>query len=776
MTQTIFDLRQFVNWHYVDDGSPKPRKIPFNPQTGKSIDPHHELNWRMYDECIATGQPVGFVLTASDPYYLFDIDDALDASGQWVPEAITLYNQFRSAGAAAEVSISGKGMHLIGKCDQLLTANRKNKFGKELRGSNWLEFYTQKRFIALGQGLEGDFADTTGVILSVVPERAPEDPDTYDSDGPRPDYTGPADDDELIRRMCTSRGSINAQFGATASPMQLFEANLQVLATVYPSPSGDAFDRSSADVALLGHLAFWTGCDAERMDRIFRRSALMRDKWKDREDYRRDSIGFAVKGCKSVYNTPNAAHDLANMVDEQGNVPTPQAIESGAFLLPGQQCEYFRGMVYVRDAHRILMPDGDMLRPEQFKTFMGGRTFCMDKDGSKAVKNAFEAFTESQAVTFPKAKTTMFRPKLPTGTIINDAVNVYVPVPIDRKPGDVTPFLNLLRKMLPNDRDRAILLAYCASLVQNPGVKFQWAPVLQGTQGNGKTFIAKCLEFIVGTKYTHSPAAEDLGNAFNSYLEKKMLIIVEEVHLQGKRELLDILKPLITSPYVEMQQKGVDKRMVDNLSNWFFCTNHRDAVLKTKDDRRYCIFFTAQQDADDMIRHGMDGTFFPDLWDWAKYEGGYQHIADYLLTYDIPLELDPAKLCQRAPETSTTQQAITASKGRAEQELDEAIENDDAGFRNGWISSAKLEAMLTVKGFRLAPGKRAALLMEQGYMLVGRAQRPIMEEDGKKPSLWIRKTMYRDGLSEIDYCLAQGYQSVKVNPANVFNLPGARAL
>lgn len=37
--------------------------------------------------------------------------------------------------------------------------------------------------------------------------------------------------------------------------------------------------QSDADMALLSILAFWCGCDEEQMDRIFRTSGLMRDKW-----------------------------------------------------------------------------------------------------------------------------------------------------------------------------------------------------------------------------------------------------------------------------------------------------------------------------------------------------------------------------------------------------------------------------------------------------------------------------------------------------------------
>jgi hypothetical protein len=41
-------------------------------------------------------------------------------------------------------------------------------------------------------------------------------------------------------------------------------------------------DDSAADLALCNLLAFWSGGDRERMDRLFRRSALMRTKWDER--------------------------------------------------------------------------------------------------------------------------------------------------------------------------------------------------------------------------------------------------------------------------------------------------------------------------------------------------------------------------------------------------------------------------------------------------------------------------------------------------------------
>src|SRR5262245_10542525 len=41
-------------------------------------------------------------------------------------------------------------------------------------------------------------------------------------------------------------------------------------------------DDSAADLALCHTLAFWTGRDPARMDRLFRQSGLMRTKWNAR--------------------------------------------------------------------------------------------------------------------------------------------------------------------------------------------------------------------------------------------------------------------------------------------------------------------------------------------------------------------------------------------------------------------------------------------------------------------------------------------------------------
>jgi putative DNA primase/helicase len=87
-------------------------------------------------------------------------------------------------------------------------------------------------------------------------------------------------------------------------------------------------DHSRADAALCQHLAFWTGGDARRIDRLFRQSGLMREKW-EREDYRERTIDHAL-GNVSDYYDPSAAEPDPPTVEPadaaEGDTDAPAAV------------------------------------------------------------------------------------------------------------------------------------------------------------------------------------------------------------------------------------------------------------------------------------------------------------------------------------------------------------------------------------------------------------------------------------------------------------------
>jgi hypothetical protein len=333
--------------------------------------------------------------------------------------------------------------------------------------------------------------DFTPVLPALVQTYFPPDgshiTETDWTEAPVPEWRGIEDDQELIRRAMQSR-TVASAFGNKASFADLFLADEKVLGRCFPDPARP-FDNSMADGALAQHLAFWTGKNCERIERLMNMSKLVREKW-DRPDgqygtYLRRTILGCVARQIDVFQSqtpPAAASPSLSVPSGTGDVVSGMRMMG---LQPQQ--ELFKGIIYVTDTHRVLIPGGHILKPEQFKVHYGGYTFQMDFGNERTTRDSWEAFTQSQMLRPPMVNGTCFRPDLPAGEIVArnglSFVNTYVPVDVPRKEGDASPFLTHLARVLPDPTDQAILLSFMAAVVQHKGVKFQWAPLLQGVEG-----------------------------------------------------------------------------------------------------------------------------------------------------------------------------------------------------------------------------------------------------------------------------------------------------
>lgn len=740
---------KFVPYKVVPSASRpgKTDKLPLDWRTGDVADAqgtaiHLTREAAELAVSMGTGSGVGLVLTAEERLWCIDIDNCLQADGNWSPIAVELCD--RLAGAYLEVSVSGRGLHIIGTGDLPPHGTRNGALG--------LELYSKGRFIALtGTHASGDMeCDLTPVISAIATQYFPPsaggstDPSDW-TDGPCEGYGGPTDDDELISRMLSVKSAASA-FGGAASPRDLWKANETALAKAFPDTGDRAYDASRADAALAQHLAFWTGKDCDRMERLMLRSALAREKWEQRPEYLRSTITRACGQQRDVA----AGRKRTDIIP----VPNAPAAPDGAplssgFVLASDMPSYFKDCVYIEDQYVAATPDGELLTPQQFRTSTryGGAKFMLDTE--KTTRNAWEAFTESAVFTPPTARSTCFRPEEPSRGLIYDngrrLFNCYVPIDTPSQPGDPSPFLEHMRKLLPVGVDSDLLLYWMASVIQNPGYKMQWAPLIQGCEGNGKSILIEIMIQAVGERYSHIPNAQDLANKFNAWLQNKLFIGVEEIYVATeRRDVLDTMKPMITNRRIEIQGKGLNQVTTDNRANFMLATNHQDAIPKTENDRRYGMFFTAQQCADDLTRDGMTEEYFTRLYDWLR-SGGYAIVTHYLRNLAIPAAMDPARGLQRAPQTSSTKEAIEASRGPVEQLILEAISNEAVGFRGGWASGHYLSVLLEDRRLRnrCLPQQWDALMASLGYgrhpALRGGRTDNIVAPDGVRTRLWVKK-------------------------------------
>lgn len=760
--QALAAWPQFVAWRLEWNAErEKWDKIPYSPIHGRRASSTNPADWGTYEQAanFVAAQNMagaGFVFTARDPFFFLDVDKAL-INGQWSQLAQELCARF--AGAAVEISQSGTGLHIIGQYGAPFDHKSRNiPLG--------LELYTQERFVALtGSSAQGDASTRHDAALPAFVQQYF---NPAGADGaaraewttePDPEWSGPDDDMALVEKALASGSNTAASaFGGSSDKVSfaaLWTADSATLAAKWPGTS-NPYDASSADQALANQLAFWTGRDCGRMERLMWQSGLAREKWGDRPDYLETTILKAAQLVRTVYKGGSTARE----VPPPPPPPSPEVAQAagmqvradGHRMFFDQQMAHFAGCVYVSGPHRVLTPRGELLDQGRFDAVMGGYEFQLDPEGKKMTTSAWEAFTRAQAFVPTRADRLCFRPENGSGGIIEQSglrlANMYVAIDTPSCEGDPAPFLDLIRRQLPDERDQAILLTYMASCIQNPGLKAQWWPVLQGVKGNAKTFHITVMVHAIGLQYCHLPNADKMlrnGMNFNGWVLGKRFIGLEEVGGQDRRAFFEGFKTTVTNRLLPIEGKGIEEMTGDNRANGIITTNHRDGVPIDDDERRYAPLFTAQQEKPDLARDGMTPRYFADLhnWlfgrlDWVGHGADYglRVINNFLRHYPLLAELDPNQLAINAPITSSMASAVTASRGRVEQEVLEAVGEERPGFCGGWISSLKLDELLDRKRMGAPRNKRRELLRSLGYdwhpsLHEGRVNNVVMPDNGK---------------------------------------------
>lgn len=442
-----------------------------------------------------------------------------------------------------------------------------------------------------------------------------------------------------------------------------------------------------------------------------------------------------------------------------GPPATPQiAMPTSEMLTDAEQEDYFDGCVFIERMGQILTPNGRFMNQTQFNGTYGGKQFIIDGRG-KVTNEPWQAATRSTLWTIPKVDHIRFVPSRKTGEIITDAlgrtgVNTYKPATIDAKPGDITPFMRHMQTLFPSEIDQRILFDYLAHNVKYPGHKIPWAPLIQSTEGAGKNVIKSTMKAAIGGVYTYEPKAKELiesGSKFNAWMRSKLFILVDEIKTDERRDMIEVLKPMISEIQIEVQGKGVDQDLEDNFSNWLFFSNYKDAIPISKNSRRFAIFYSTIQSHDDLIARGMDQRYFDTLYGWLHNDGA-SHVAHWLLNYPIERGAVP----MRAPLTTSTYEAVRQSRGPVETLILDAVEDCLQGFRGGWISTVAVMNRIKAVSARPIAAKTLATILEGlGYYQIGRAVKPYLAESND-----VRADLFHwdRNARAADFGRAQGYE------------------
>lgn len=468
---------------------------------------------------------------------------------------------------------------------------------------------------------------------------------------------------------------------------------------------------------------------------------------------------YGIQNIPAQPPVPSAPkQEFPATVESSPNVPAYEFPE----LLGAEECKnYFGDCYFIARTGEIFSPQGRYMNSTQFNGLYGGRHFIITNAG-KSTDEAWKAALRSTIYSIPKVDHVRFLPGEKTFAIIKDrmgrkGLNTYIPIEYDAKEGDVSLWLDHIARIMPDEKDRNIFMGYLAHCVKYPGHKIPWAPLFQSAEGVGKAVFTKIMQHALGEMYVYQPKAPELvtsGSKFNAWMRGKLCIIVDEIKVDERRELIEILKPMITDPQVEVQAKGVDQEMEDNPANWIFFSNHKDAIPISKNGRRYAVFYSHLQTASDIERAGLDDAYFNRLFDWLKEQGGFQAVTYWLLHYPI----EKGSLPVRAPKTSTHDEALRISRSPMQVAIEEAIQDDIQGFRGGYVSSIAIARRVVATGVKTPSGHSIRTLLESmGYSELGRAAACYPFED-----ITARAIIYANAnaLTIDGYGKAQGYDFV----------------
>lgn len=254
-------------------------KPPYDVKTGELASPTDPSTWATLPEAIAKiGKYDGIGIALEDGLCGVDLDKCVDPKTAqiepWAREVVADLNSY------TEITPSGTGLHVL--VFARLPEEGRRKRNVEVYGPGSPRYFT----------MTGNHLPGTPTTIEHRQEQLDAFHRRYVAAAPQPATAAgavsprPVDlaDDELIEKALKARNGWKFQ--------RLWEGG-------YPD------DASAGDLALCCHLAFWTGGDTERMDRLFRRSGRMREKW-EREDYRARTLAKAVEKTTSFYTPPTS--------------------------------------------------------------------------------------------------------------------------------------------------------------------------------------------------------------------------------------------------------------------------------------------------------------------------------------------------------------------------------------------------------------------------------------------------------------------------------------
>ena len=345
--------------------------------------------------------------------------------------------------------------------------------------------------------------------------------------------------------------------------------------------------------------------------------------------------------------------------------------------------------------------------------------------------NFLRTLTDRLTYELPRVRATSFKP-VPERIFTNDAglrcANTFVPFAPAMTADFVMPEMleEYLSRALMNEQDRKHVVQWMADIIQNPTRRPQWAVVLTGQQGTGKSSISRLVSAALGYRHTwegnsYTPAFQK----FSEVLPDHLLVSFDDA-VAGK-DTYQVLKLGITRLSMKVEVKGQQKHVERPVyARVLMCSNKtRPLRIDDEGDRRlYCAeYSTHKVDAAETAR------FFVGFNAWMEHPDTPAIIRQWLMQVDLS-DFVPGSTVQ----TETHAQMVGLSTSALDNCLADFIEVEEGAAPAVFLKGTLL-AHLKAEHFPSPDQDSIKLKMiNLGYELTRRVVKGC--NAGKKVDLW----------------------------------------
>lgn len=414
---------------------------------------------------------------------------------------------------------------------------------------------------------------------------------------------------------------------------------------------------------------------------------------------------------------------------------------------------WVRDWIYVQNGNCFYqLTQGTTLAPRAFDSTYG-RMLLSDED--RATGNSFNGKASDAALNLYEIPTVYAQMYLPgEEPIVNlngqRYVNTYntrtTPVPKTPNCADDFRAIETVEKhfavLFPDKRERDILLDYLAFTVQFPASKINWAILIQGVDGAGKSWMSDLMSAVLGGVHVASVPGAALKEKYTKWAEGKKLVFLEEVRMHGanKYEIIDRMKTIITNRSIAIRKMGSDLYEVVNVTNYILFTNYDDALPLDRNDRRYAVLRTAFLTKGSLQRFvERNPGYFDRLFQVLMWN--VDVISDWLLKRQISPDFQEKG---HAPDTDAKEMMREVHEGNSDVDyLDELVkEGADPEISDDVLNVSRLRSS---GNFTMDQRALGHFLKQAGFIKVGRFR--LQGRDSENVNYYTRNDDLFSGLS-----------------------------